>query len=88
VLQVAASIGYRVPYETLAAVVPVVTGVRGELDPHLQTLEDAALLCRAGDRPQDGHVFWPPLVRDTVYAGLLKETRKRFRAAVERETRG
>jgi hypothetical protein len=88
VLQVAACIGYRVPYELVSAVVPEVTGVRGELRSHLQRLEAAALLRRRGDGPSDDYIFWPPLVRDTVYAGLLKDARRRFCAAVELAVRG
>ncbi|MBN1179117.1 MAG: tetratricopeptide repeat protein [Anaerolineae bacterium] len=82
VLQVAACIGQRFPYDLLATTARQV----GVSDPHfdesLTRLEDAALVQRESDWREGEYAFKHILIRDTVHNSLLKETRAQFHAAV------
>ncbi len=82
VLQVAACIGQRFPYELLATAASVVGVLKDRLDQYLGTLEDAALIQREDEWLEREYAFKHVLIRDTVHNGLLKDTRSQFHIAV------
>jgi adenylate cyclase len=82
VLQIAACIGRKFPYELLAAVSDIAGLPLRHLDGCLETLEQAALIQRESESPKGEYTFKYMLIRDIAHGNLLRGARSQIHMAI------